>query len=128
MRPQSGGRRSAREVDPQPLQRALDVADRVDSDAGVERRRLQLRVSEQNLDHANIDALLEQMGGEAVSQSVGDTRLEMPARSLAAVTARLSCRGVIGLIGFWPGKSQTCGRAARHHSRKSSSSCGESIT
>ena len=62
----SGGRRSAREVDPQPLQWALDVADRVDGDAGVERRRLQLRVSEQNLDHANIDALLEQMGGEAV--------------------------------------------------------------
>src|SRR4029077_20913141 len=64
----SGGRRSAREVDAQPLQWALDVADRVDGDAGVERRRLQLRVSEQNLDYANIDALLEQMGGEAVPQ------------------------------------------------------------
>src|SRR4029077_14237492 len=124
----SGRRRSAREVAPQPLQRALDVADRVDSDAGVERRRLQLGVSEQDLDHANIDALLEQMGGEAVPQVCGDTRLEMPARSLAAVTARLSCRGVIVLIGFWPGKSQTCGRAARHQSRNSSSSCGDSIT
>ena len=62
----SGSWRSAREVDAEPLQWALDVADRVDGDAGVERRRLQLRVSEQNLDHANIDALLEQMGGEAV--------------------------------------------------------------
>ena len=78
-RPRSGGRRSTREVDAQPLQWALDVADRVDGDAGVERRRLQLRVSEQNLDHANIDALLEQMGGEAVPQGVrrhalGDAR------------------------------------------------------
>ena len=62
MRVCSGRLRSAREVDPQPLQWALDVADRVDGDAGVERRRLQLRVSEQHLDHANIDALLEQMG------------------------------------------------------------------
>src|SRR6478736_5448211 len=66
MRARSGGRRSAREVDAQPLQRALDVADRVDSDAGVERGRLQLGVSEQHLDHANIDILLEEVGGEAV--------------------------------------------------------------
>jgi hypothetical protein len=58
----------------------------------------------------------------------GETRLLMPARSLAAVTARLSWRGVTGLIGFWPGKSQTCGRAAFHHSRKSSGSRGDSIT
>src|SRR5271166_4096193 len=39
MRPRSGGRRSAGEVDAQPLQRARDVADRVDGDAGVERGR-----------------------------------------------------------------------------------------
>src|SRR5713101_5824390 len=60
MRPRSGGRRSAREVDAQPLQRAFDVADRVDGDAGIERGRLQLGVSEQDLDHANVDILLEQ--------------------------------------------------------------------
>ena len=52
----SGRRRSAREVDPQPLQRALDVADRVDGDTGVERRRLQLRVSEQG--HAIVSIFL----------------------------------------------------------------------
>jgi len=96
MRPWSGGRRSAREVDAQPLQRALDVADRVDGDAGVERSRLQFGVAEQHLDHANIDVLFEQMGrdprvkpGECRSVC-GEMRLEMPARSLAAVTARLS--------------------------------------
>src|SRR5580658_6211315 len=79
MRPRSGGRRSAREVDAQPLQRALDVADRVEGDAGVERGRLELGVSEQHLDHADVDVLLEQMGGEAVPQGVwrhalGDAR------------------------------------------------------
>src|SRR5271154_2470341 len=71
MRPRSGGRRSACEVDAQPLQRAFDVADRVDGDAGVERGRLELGVSEQHLNHANIDVLFEQMGGEAVPQGMG---------------------------------------------------------
>ena len=41
-----------------------------DGDAGVERGRLQLGVSEQDLDHANVDVLFEQMGGEAVPQGV----------------------------------------------------------
>src|SRR5215471_16323673 len=68
-RPSDGGR-SAREVEAEPLQRALDVADRVDGDAGVERGCLELRVAQQHLDHANVDALLEQMGGEAVPQRV----------------------------------------------------------
>src|SRR5271166_4606031 len=79
MRPWSGGWRSACEVDAQPLQWALDVADRVDGDAGVECGRLELGVSEQHLDHANIDVLLEQMRGEAVPQgmrryALGDPR------------------------------------------------------
>src|SRR5271166_2021152 len=47
MRPRSGGRRSAREVEAQPLQGARDVADRVDGDAGIERRRLELLVAKQ---------------------------------------------------------------------------------
>ena len=66
MRPWSVWRRSAREVDAQPLQRALDVADRVDGDAGVERGCLELGVSEQDLNHPNIDIRLEQVRGEAV--------------------------------------------------------------
>ena len=83
-------------LDVQPVQRTLDVADRVDGDAGVERSRLELGMAEQHLDHANIDALFEQVGrnprvkpGECRSVC-GETRLEIPARSLAAVTARLS--------------------------------------
>src|SRR5271165_3260423 len=55
MRPWSGGPRSPRQVEAEPLQRALDVADRADGDAGVEGRRLELRVAEQHLDYANVD-------------------------------------------------------------------------
>src|SRR4029077_14386765 len=75
----SGGRGSARGVEGQRLERALDVADRVDGDAGVERGRLQLGVAEQDLDHADVDVLFEQVSGEAVPQgvrrdSLGDAR------------------------------------------------------
>src|SRR4029077_9958530 len=54
MRRRLGGRRSAREVDAQPLERALDVADRVDGDAGVKSGGLQLGVAEQDLDDTNV--------------------------------------------------------------------------
>src|SRR6516164_3730185 len=74
-RPWSGGRRSLRQPDVQPVQRTLDVADRVDGDAGVERGRLELGVAEQHLDHANIDALFEQVGGKAVPQRMGRNAL-----------------------------------------------------
>jgi hypothetical protein len=79
MRRRSGGRGSAREVEAQPLERALDVADRVDGDAGVERGRLQLGVAEQDLDYADVNLLFEQVSGEAVPQgvrrdSLGDAR------------------------------------------------------
>src|SRR5271170_117860 len=66
MRPRSGGRRLPGQVEAEPLERALDVANRVDGDAGIERRRLEFGVSEQHLDHPNVDVLLEQMRGEAV--------------------------------------------------------------
>ena len=36
----------------------------------------------------------------------GDTRLEMPAKVLAAWTARLSWRAVIGFTGFWTGSHE----------------------
>jgi len=52
------------------LQRAHDLADRLGGDAGIERRGVELGVTEQHLDDANIDVLLEQVGGKAVSQGV----------------------------------------------------------
>src|SRR5712691_5973098 len=52
------------------LQRAHVLADRPGGDAGIERRGVELGVAEQHLDHADVDVLLEQVGGEAVPQGV----------------------------------------------------------
>src|SRR2546428_789122 len=57
----------------------------------------------------------------------GDTRLVISAACAAAWQARVSWRVVIGLTGFWPGNSQPCGCAIRYQSRRSPSSCAESI-
>src|SRR3954447_6053772 len=63
------GRASAGHL-PQEVERAGHLADRVDRDAGVKRRRVELLVSEQNLDDADIGLLLQEMGGKAVAQGV----------------------------------------------------------
>ena len=62
----SGGWLALLELHREMLQRAHDLADRLDGDAGVERRAIELGVTEQDLDHSDIDVLLEQMCGEAV--------------------------------------------------------------
>ena len=49
------------------IERAHDLADRIGGDAGVERRGLELGMTEQDLDHPNIDVLLKQMCCKAVS-------------------------------------------------------------
>src|SRR5215211_8639329 len=81
------------------IERADDGADRAGRDLGVEGGVLQLGVAEQRLDHANIDAVLEQMRGEAVPQrmradALGDTgrvrRLDDDAMKLAGAD-RLAC-------------------------------------
>src|SRR5258707_745546 len=53
-----------------PVEGAGDGADRGIGNAGVKRRGVELGVAEERLDHADIDALLEQVGGEAVPQRV----------------------------------------------------------
>jgi hypothetical protein len=50
----------------QPVERAGDGSDRRIGDAGVQRRGVELGVTQERLDHANIDILFEQMRGEAV--------------------------------------------------------------
>src|SRR5205085_12134687 len=52
------------------LQRTHDLADRLGGDAGIERRGVELGMAEQHLDDADVDVLLEQVGGEAVPQGV----------------------------------------------------------
>src|SRR6516225_5550983 len=46
----------------QQVERARHLADRTDGDAGVERRCVELLVSEQNLDDPDIGLLLQEMG------------------------------------------------------------------
>src|SRR5208283_46041 len=60
------------------LQRAHDLADRLGGNARIERRRVKLGMTEQDLDHTNIDVLFQKMGGKAVPQRVqGDTLLDV---------------------------------------------------
>ena len=54
----------------QPIERAGDRAQHVGGDVRVARRRLQLGVPEQHLDHAHVDVVLQQVRGKAVPQRV----------------------------------------------------------
>src|SRR5438309_4723050 len=52
----------------QEVERARHLTDRADGETGVERRRVELLVSEQNLDDADIGLLLQEVGGKTVPQ------------------------------------------------------------
>src|SRR5215472_13202772 len=54
----------------QQVERTGHLTDRLDGDAGVERRRVELLVSEQSLDDPDIGLLLQEMRGKAVPQCV----------------------------------------------------------
>ena len=88
------GGASARHLQ-QKVERACYLAERVDGDAGVERRRVELLVSEQHLDDPNIGLLLQEMGGEAVPQRMNADSLVMPARPAARRTIRCSWRALV---------------------------------
>ena len=55
----------------QMFERTGHRADRLGRDASVERGRIELAVPQQDLDHADIDILFQQMGGKAVAQRMG---------------------------------------------------------
>jgi hypothetical protein len=61
-----GGRLHLLELERDMLQRAHDLTDGLGGDTGIEGRRIELGVTEQDLDHSDIDVLLEQVGSEAV--------------------------------------------------------------
>jgi len=63
----------------QAIQRAHDVPDGVGGDARVKRGRIELGVTQQNLDHADIDVLLQQVRCKAVPQRMRVTRLVISA-------------------------------------------------
>src|SRR3982074_2886086 len=66
----SGGRLDPLDLTGDMLQRAHDFPNRLGGDACIERRGIEPGVPEQDLDHPDIDVLLEQVGGEAVPQGV----------------------------------------------------------
>jgi hypothetical protein len=51
----------------QVFQRADHLAQEVGGDLGIQGRGIELLVPKQNLDHADIDLLLQQVGGETVA-------------------------------------------------------------
>ena len=66
----SGRRLVPGDLPNEPIERAHDVADDLGRNLGVARSRIQLDVTEQRLNHANIDVLLQQMRCETVPQRV----------------------------------------------------------
>src|SRR5260221_14327148 len=66
----SAGRPDLLELERDMLQRAHDLADGLGGDAGIECRGVEPGVTEQHLDDADIDVLLQEVGGKAVPQGV----------------------------------------------------------
>src|ERR1700730_7908922 len=64
------GRSNLLELECDMLQRAHHLLDRLGGNPRIERRVLELGVTEQNLDDSNIGVLFKQMGSEAVPQRV----------------------------------------------------------
>ena len=110
------------------FERARDLAERLDGDAGVERRGIELLVPEQHLDHANVDLLLQQMRGEAVPQRMQRHRLVDLGHLRRGMAGAVELARRERLPRVRPGNSQPCGRAAFHQARSRSSRCGDSIT
>jgi hypothetical protein len=57
------------------IERARDLPDRLGDHLGVERRGVELGVSEQDLDHPDVVVLFQKMHGEAVAQRMQRHRL-----------------------------------------------------
>src|SRR5262252_6649129 len=78
----------------QAIERALDLGDQPGCNAGVAGRRLELLVSEQRLNHANVGAALKQMGREAVAKRMQRERFTQPRcfRCLLEQPSELACR------------------------------------
>ena len=84
---------------------------------------------EQHLDHADVDLLLEQMGGEAVPQRVEGDALVDPGRLSRGVAGavELACRQRVDRIAARETASPVAAPTF-HQARSSSSRCAESIT
>jgi hypothetical protein len=117
-----------REVLHQQVERARHLANGADGDAGVERRRVELLVSEQNLNDPDIGLLLQEMGGKAVPQRVNTDTFGNAgtSRCQANDPVQLARTGMLPAVARkQPGLTGDIHpflRATRHHSRNSSRS------
>jgi len=84
----------------EPIERAHDLADGIGGDTGIERRRFELGVTKQHLDHPNINVLFKQMGRKAVPQGVRrHALLEVSHIGSGMAGARkLTCRYRVGWV------------------------------
>src|SRR5713101_3708647 len=131
--PRSGGRPHLGE---EQVERTCDLPDRLDGDTSVKRRGVELLVAEQHpglrrgrLWMTRMSVLRSRRWVAKLCRKVcKPTRLSIPARCAALWTARLSCRVVRGCPGTRPGNSHPLGRAIRHHCRRRTSRCCDSIT
>ena len=90
-------RRCPRHV--QEFERALNLPDQVDRHPRIAHGRLDVPMPKQVLDHANVDALFEQMGRKAMPQRMNGDRFARARRlrplAGSAVAARASSSGVM---------------------------------
>src|SRR5262245_59136312 len=94
------GRPKRPELEGDVLERAHDVLDRLGGHPRIERGRVELGVTEQDLDHPDIDVLLQQMGGEAVAERVWRHILLDPGRLCGGTAGaiELACGHRLGRI------------------------------
>ena len=76
------------------VKRAANSGWPIPCDVGVEHRGIQALMAEEELDGPQIDAALDQVGGEGVAQRMQPTRRFNSDRRAAAVTARASMAGL----------------------------------
>ena len=116
----------------QPFQRTVDVADRVDGDAGVERGRLQFACPSNTWITRMSTSCSSRWVAKLWRSVWGDTRLEIQPLWRRWM-ARLICRVEIGSHGCGRGTASHAAADAAslpsfHHCRNSASSCGDSMT
>src|SRR5437660_4967089 len=118
----------------QEVERARHLADRADGDTCVERRRVELLVSEQDLDDPDIGLLLQEVGGKAVPQCMNTDALGNAgaccchANEPVELARTHVLSAVAGKQWSCPGGIHPFLRATRYHSRNRSRRLGERMT
>src|SRR5258707_62722 len=92
------------------LERTGYRADRLRRDTGVERRRVELGMSQEDLNDPDVDILLEKMRGEAVTQSVGRHALADAGRFRRLMDGAIDLAGRDRLGNAATGKQPAMGR------------------